>query len=126
MSEPVEEAKSSKPWEWPGEWMRDEKFWRDVGSRTIAGYLVVVMGYFSLVALGYLQQPDLLRSIIMFATGLAAGIISLTMITLFGEVRDQSTDDTQAYWKWFRRRLRGPVIAILVLIAPVTYLVLTG
>ncbi|MDQ0869008.1 multisubunit Na+/H+ antiporter MnhB subunit [Arthrobacter sp. V1I9] len=61
MSETSEAEKQSKPWQWPGEWMRDEKFWRDVGSRTIAGFIVVILGYFSAIGLGYVQQPNYRR-----------------------------------------------------------------
>lgn len=26
-----------KPWQWPAEWVKDEKFWRDVATRTASG-----------------------------------------------------------------------------------------
>ncbi|NHW45936.1 sulfite exporter TauE/SafE family protein [Paenarthrobacter sp. MSM-2-10-13] len=58
MSETVETETKSKPWQWLGEWMRDEKFWRDVASRTLAGALVVAMGYLVAVANGLLAVPS--------------------------------------------------------------------
>ena len=59
MSETAEKEKQSKPWQWPGEWMRDEKFWRDVASRTLAGAFVVAIGYLVAVANGLLQVPSI-------------------------------------------------------------------
>jgi putative copper export protein len=57
MSEP-EESKKVRPWEWPFIWALDEKFWRDVASRAIAGLIVVssvaVIGFAS----GVLAVPD--------------------------------------------------------------------
>lgn len=76
MSETSEAEKQSKPWQWPGEWMRDEKFWRDVGSRTIAGFIVVVLGYFSAIGLGYVQQPNY-RRIVVVAIAVVFAVLML-------------------------------------------------
>lgn len=37
-----EPADRSSPWNWPVEWAVDEKFWREVATRTIAGILTLV------------------------------------------------------------------------------------
>lgn len=65
----------SKPWQWPGEWMRDEKFWRDVASRTLAGALVVFIGYLVAVANGLLQVPSVAQ--VAVAVGFLAGAVGL-------------------------------------------------
>ncbi len=67
------EAKS-KPWQWPLEWWHDEKFWRDVASRAVAGIIVVFVGYAVAVASGLLGFPDLrqvVAVIIVWAAGCA-------------------------------------------------------
>ena len=33
----------SSPWNWPAEWAVDEKFWREVATRTIAGILTLAL-----------------------------------------------------------------------------------
>jgi hypothetical protein len=38
MSETMELEKKTKPWQWPGEWFRDQSFWRDVGSDALWPY----------------------------------------------------------------------------------------
>lgn len=73
MSETAEKEKQSKPWQWPGEWMRDEKFWRDVASRTASGVLVVVIGLAYAAAAGYITSPDLRR----FLFGLGMSLVIL-------------------------------------------------
>ncbi|WP_160665114.1 hypothetical protein [Pseudarthrobacter sp. ATCC 49987] len=77
----VEVEEKSKPWQWPGEWMRDEKFWRDVASRTLAGALVVAMGYLVAVANGLLQVPPVAQVVvgICFIAG-AVGLFSLFVV----------------------------------------------
>ena len=61
--EMTEKEKAIKPWQWPGEWARDEKFWRDVATRTASGLLTLFLAYNFAVIAGYLKQPAWLRSI---------------------------------------------------------------
>jgi hypothetical protein len=56
------EEKKTKPWQWPGEWFRDEKFWRDVGSRTVSGLIVLFFGYWAALLLGFIKSPDNFRN----------------------------------------------------------------
>ncbi|MFC9420027.1 hypothetical protein [Bacillus mobilis] len=63
----MEERHKSKPWQWPGAWMRDEKFWKDVASRTASGLLVVIIGLLYAGAAGYITQPDVRGFLIGFA-----------------------------------------------------------
>lgn len=58
MSETTELENKTKPWQWPGEWFRDEKFWRDVGSRTLSGLIVLFFGYWAALLLGFIKSPD--------------------------------------------------------------------
>lgn len=58
MSETTELEKKTRPWQWPGEWFRDEKFWREVTARGLSGIIVLVVGYWAAVWLGYIDTPD--------------------------------------------------------------------
>ncbi|WP_427007172.1 hypothetical protein [Pseudarthrobacter sp. H2] len=78
MTEQLEETKERvRPWQWPGEWVRDEKFWRDVTARAASGVIVVFVGYWAAVWLGYIRQPNALKS--AFATT----YLLVTLLTIF-------------------------------------------
>ena len=49
-------------WQWPREWMRDEKFWRDVASRTASGLIVLFVGYWTALLIGFVKTPDNFRA----------------------------------------------------------------
>jgi hypothetical protein len=48
----------SKPWQWPGEWFKDEKFWREVTARSVSGVIVLVLAAFGAVAAGLIVEPQ--------------------------------------------------------------------
>jgi hypothetical protein len=58
MTETDEKPAVVRPWQWPGEWFKDEKFWRDVGSRTLSGLIVLLFGYWAALLLGFIKSPD--------------------------------------------------------------------
>lgn len=58
-----------KPSEWPREWWHDEKFWKDVASRTVAGAIVVFLGYLAALAGGYIAQPQIYLPLAMGVIG---------------------------------------------------------
>lgn len=58
----ISESKKAKPWQWPSDWIRDEKFWRDVTARAASGIIVLFVGYWGAVILGYIQQPNAFKS----------------------------------------------------------------
>lgn len=67
------------PWyRWAGEWRRDEKFWREIATRTIATLLALfitsVVAYVSLLVTGFLAQPNAWVSIII---GIVVVVMSL-------------------------------------------------
>lgn len=70
MSETKEIEKQSKPWQWPGEWFSDQSFWRDVGSRTISGLIVLFLGYWAALLLGFIKSPDNFKNAYL-VTGIA-------------------------------------------------------
>lgn len=62
MSDTDQVAKTVRPWQWPGEWFRDQSFWRDVGSRTLSGLIVLFFGYWAALLLGFIKSPDNFRN----------------------------------------------------------------
>ena len=67
MTEPGNEQPTSRPWQWPREWFRDEKFWRDVGSRTLAAVIAAGIIYLFAVAGGYVARPKTLPFLALLA-----------------------------------------------------------
>jgi len=47
----------SEPWKWPLEWFADDRFWRDVASRALAGLIVVGISGAVAVGSGLLDDP---------------------------------------------------------------------
>lgn len=75
MTETTDLEKKTKPWQWPGEWFRDEKFWRDVGSRTLSGLIVLFFGYWAALLLGFIKSPDNFKNAFQ-VTGVALMVIA--------------------------------------------------
>ncbi|MHC6592907.1 hypothetical protein [Arthrobacter sp. C152] len=75
MSETDQVTKAARPWQWPGEWFRDEKFWRDVGSRTLSGLIVLFFGYWAALLLGFIKSPDNFKNA-FYVTGVALMVIA--------------------------------------------------
>ncbi|MBB3158109.1 hypothetical protein FHS07_001805 [Microbacterium proteolyticum] len=61
------------PWGWVRTWLREERFWRDIGARVLAGVLTAAIVYAGAVLLGYLHTPEigagLLLALGIFACG---------------------------------------------------------
>ncbi|WP_104092124.1 hypothetical protein [Arthrobacter sp. GMC3] len=64
MNETVQVEKKSKPWQWPSEWVRDEKFWREVTARAVSGVVVLVLAAITAYAAGLIKQPHFLQGLI--------------------------------------------------------------
>jgi NhaP-type Na+/H+ or K+/H+ antiporter len=70
VSDQAEKVKT-KPWHWPGEWVRDQSFYRDIATRTASGVLVGVIGYSFAVFMGYIQNPGVWNSVSAFIGSVA-------------------------------------------------------
>jgi hypothetical protein len=58
MTEQIEDTKTpARPWLWPSEWFKDEKFWREVTARAMSGVIVLVLAALGAVAAGLIVQP---------------------------------------------------------------------
>jgi hypothetical protein len=49
-------------------WFKDEKFWRDVGSRTLAAVIAAGIIYGFALAAGYVARPNVWRTVGLAAT----------------------------------------------------------
>lgn len=80
---PVEsDTPSTGPWGWVGVWVREEKFWRDIGARVLAGVVTAAIVYAGALLLGYLHTPEIGAGLLLglgaFACGsLVAGSVAL-------------------------------------------------
>lgn len=61
------EEPAGKPWRWPGVWFRQESFWRDVASRTLAAVFAAGIVYVFAVAGGYVSKPNVLPFVALLA-----------------------------------------------------------
>jgi hypothetical protein len=66
-----------KPWQWPGQWVRQESFWRDVGTRTLSAVFAAGLVYVIAVILGYVRRPGVWQIIAAGSGGLAVVLIAI-------------------------------------------------
>lgn len=59
------------------EWFREEKFWRDVGTRTFAGMFTAAILYLGALFLGYLGAPHVAGTV-----SVVIGIIFIVALAL--------------------------------------------
>jgi hypothetical protein len=67
------EPAKARPWQWPGEWFRDEKFWREVTARGLSGHIVVFLAYSAAILLASSKLQS-----VSFVGGQLLGIIVLS------------------------------------------------
>jgi hypothetical protein len=65
-----------KPWRWPGEWVRQESFWRDVTTRTMSVLVSGAILYLLALAGGYVSRPGTPLIVAMTVFGLIGGAFS--------------------------------------------------
>jgi hypothetical protein len=73
-------TEGGKPWRWPGVWVRQESFWRDVGSRTLSAVFAAAIVYVFAIVAGYVSKPDVWPTILLLS-GIVA-YASLNLLTL--------------------------------------------
>ncbi len=64
------DANQSSPLRWPGEWLRDQSFWRDVATRTLAG-LIVALVIFAVGVTAGLVPAGVLWALLVMAAAMA-------------------------------------------------------
>lgn len=117
MSEQIEE-KTIKVRDWPREWFHDEKFWKDVASRTVSGSLVVLLGYIAAMVLGYIGTPDG-RQIMNIAVSFV--LLALGIATTVWFIRNDWLPSKRRSWqynvKWGLLLASAWIVTIMSLIA---------
>lgn len=104
-----------KPWRWPGMWFKDEKFWRDVGSRTLAAVFAAGVIYVCALLGGYVQRPNT-----ALALGFVVGnIVLLGLSILVGSKRSEPAPKHSRFW----RRENRPRVKVALFISLGIYLV---
>ena len=111
-------AKQSPPHKWPGEWVRDEKFWREVATRTVAGILALAIpGFVAFILLsvaGFLQTPDAWVTVII---GLMVTVLGLFWLALVWGIVYTFTEKDSAYMR------SAFVVGALVVGAAITWII---
>lgn len=83
MSDQQDRLSRRRPWQWPADWVRDENFWRDVATRTLAALIAAFIVWGIGVATGIFTGPHAVDGflnvlqLMMIAAGIA---ISVTII----------------------------------------------
>jgi FtsH-binding integral membrane protein len=85
-------ADGGKAWQWPGQWVKQESFWRDVGSRTLSALLAAFFLYMIASSAGIVASPPFLRVLI------AVGLTAISTLITYGIMR-----------LYVRRQRRKPV-----------------
>lgn len=61
-------------WQLPGAWLSDQKLWRDVLTRVLAGVVTAAIVYAGAVVLGYLHTPELEAGALL-TLGIGGGVL---------------------------------------------------
>lgn len=107
-SEQIEKIKV-RPWQWPGEWFRDEKFWREVTARALSGVIVLFLGYWAALFLGYIRTPSALRTSYDVSVAAALIIIAISVLDAYA-IKGPSKKMTrfvEAPLRWMDRKIYG-------------------
>lgn len=100
---------------WPGAWLRDYTFWRDVVSTAIGGLLVLMVAFIWAVLMGYLTSPGLWQAIGSFfgaisisavAPALAGAVALIVSISTHRMQRTQAERAEADLWKAARKEKR--------------------
>ncbi|QJU55161.1 hypothetical protein SCB71_19155 [Herbiconiux sp. KACC 21604] len=68
-------------WQLPGAWLSEQKLWRDVLTRVLAGVITAAIVYAGAVLLGYLHTPELEAGALL-ALGIAGGVLLVGIAVL--------------------------------------------
>ncbi len=68
----------TRPWRWPAVWVREERFWRDIGTRVLAGVITAAIIYVGALLLGYLHTPEIGAGLLL-GFGIAGGCILIAI-----------------------------------------------
>ncbi|WP_165817910.1 hypothetical protein [Microbacterium sp. Gd 4-13] len=99
------------PWAWPGEWVREEKFWRDIGARVLAGVVTAAIVYVGALVLGYLHTPEVGAGVMIVLIGAGALILGSSGAAVLLGMRTRSRSGARA----IGRVLIGTLLIVLAI-----------
>jgi len=93
---------TSEPWRWPAQWFKDEKFWREVASRTVSGIIVVTLGFMAAMLMGLFPDSHLRSVRLAFAvlSVLLVGLHSAIMLPIVSFIAKNLTGKRRKYSVW--------------------------
>jgi hypothetical protein len=74
----VEPRLKNSIWRWPREWFRDQGFWKDVASRTLAAVIAAAILFIFAVAGGYVGRPSV-WPIVLVGSATCSVVLALVM-----------------------------------------------
>jgi hypothetical protein len=74
-----------------GVWVREEKFWRDIGARVLAGVVTAAIVYAGALLLGYLHTPEIGAGILLGLGIFACGSLVTASVALLRRTRSAAS-----------------------------------
>lgn len=75
-----------KAWQLPLKWLQEEKFWRDIATRVLAGAITAAIVYAGALLLGYLHTPEIGAGVLMLLGVVGAAIFGAVGFTLLSGI----------------------------------------
>ena len=107
-----------QPWRWPGQWLKDEKFWREVGSRTLSAVIAAGIIYLFAIAAGYVRRPVV--SVFVVST-LAAAFVQIGEVYLVVRLTRKNRRPQHGVVPTKKQLLRARRLAYLYLVLSVLF-----
>ncbi|OBJ46839.1 hypothetical protein A5630_10875 [Mycolicibacterium mucogenicum] len=101
MPDAVEEH--TPPKRWLGKWVREEKFWQDVTTRTLAALIVIFFGYLYAVIAGYVGKPNASRAVAALLATSALAVLAGAYVRMVVKL-------------WRADRRMGPIGPFVILV----------
>ncbi|WAC68999.1 hypothetical protein [Microbacterium sp. SL75] len=107
----ITETRPTSPWGWVGMWVREEKFWRDIGARVLAGVITAAVVYSGALLLGYLHTPEIGAGLLLALGIVACGVLVTGSVHLLRSARARGRAGSSRSWHI--------IVAIVLLLASV-------
>lgn len=72
-------------------WVREEKFWRDIGARVLAGVVTAAIVYAGALLLGYLHTPEIGAGLLLGLGVFACGSLVAASVALLRGTRSPAS-----------------------------------
>ncbi|MFB2580199.1 hypothetical protein ACEXQD_03035 [Herbiconiux sp. P15] len=106
------ENEARNPWSLPAQWLREEKFWRDIGTRVLAGVITAAIVYLGALVLGYLHTPEIGVGVTIVLTAAVVALLLAGAGALFAGLRARSREGRP-----LAGRVAGAVLLVVLAVA---------